>query len=137
MAEAQADREHRQLLAAAMALEDERRQAASKAPGTGLLLDSLVRPGQVGLGFGEGFRPAPHVGPAPKPTAGPLVGGVAVAGARKVAPGARSPAAHVAAYTQSTVPSSARSGPRVTYVDAGPRRGLLGRIIDRLRGGRA
>jgi hypothetical protein len=85
-------REHHGLLAASMAREAERRAACAAAPGTGLLLDSQVRPEQQGLGFGEGWRPPPHSPPVPKPMAGPLAGGVMAAGAAVVVPGARPPA---------------------------------------------
>jgi hypothetical protein len=144
MAEAQADREHRALLAAAMNVELGRREAAARTPGIGYLLNTdkisyqagapWLEP-QVGLGFGgQGHTPAPHVPPVPV-HADPAVSGVPGLAA-VVAPGSRRPATSQLVTTTSA-PVAHRSGPQVAYVDAGPRRGLLGRIIDRLRGGRA
>jgi hypothetical protein len=137
--------EHRQLLAASMANELERRAAAARRPGQGLTLDSadvsyvggaVWQAPQVGAFFGTGYRPAPHQAPV-APPGDPLVGGVAAAGAAVVAPGSRRLAAPVAAGSAPVghVNTAHNRGGETVYVDAGPRRGLLGRIIDRLRGG--
>jgi hypothetical protein len=125
---------HHALLQASMERELERRAAAARRPGQGLTLDSQVRPLQQGLYFGQGFKPPAHVAPV-APPGDPLVGGVLAAGAQVAAPGSRRPAVSQLVTTTSAPVAHNRTGPQVEYVDVGPRRGLLGRIIDRLRGG--